>query len=498
LISNYIAGVKEIMGVMYQECPVFEDTCCIGDDPILLAEISSFFNEIGHYFPVMDEPRLTREDASNEVIRRNNALAIIKPNTIIYADVSEESKREFSSRIPKEKIIELNNRDEVNGKLSYKKTHPDEILHWGRERIAIGLLQAKQTGKRLKIDLEESPSIFKLEGTSGNLVICEERKDIAPVIAANYAYSIGAGLSIIPEMPSELVNEINEEFYTIYSEDRWEPIEQRIKDLRGKLRSLIGEVDIGLAGSLTFITGGIPWGFAFCQVPTTHIFAYPDMGIHLANGIGTEQKNVQGTRVSLLIEPGNLIDSEIDEIRKNLVENGGFVRTVHGKGAKVSEVTRLIELYPYDLLVISTHADEVSGERITFKFEDRNGLEREFIEDRGLGFGLDPKTDKVLITEFFRPLAVDGISWDDPENKKLIGAGLVFEDFIHTRQKDVGLLKIVARENLRHVKGCIALRMADHNYIPSPHSIADTNTNVLIYVTPHPPLPLKGGGLGRG
>jgi hypothetical protein len=24
------------------------------------------------------------------------------------------------------------------------------------------------------------------------------------------------------------------------------------------------------------------------------------------------------------------------------------------------------------------------------------------------------------------------------------------------------------------------------------------NTNVLIYFTPHPPLPLKGGGLGRG
>ncbi len=24
------------------------------------------------------------------------------------------------------------------------------------------------------------------------------------------------------------------------------------------------------------------------------------------------------------------------------------------------------------------------------------------------------------------------------------------------------------------------------------------NTNVLIYVTPHRPLPLKGGGLGRG
>ena len=24
------------------------------------------------------------------------------------------------------------------------------------------------------------------------------------------------------------------------------------------------------------------------------------------------------------------------------------------------------------------------------------------------------------------------------------------------------------------------------------------NTNTLIYFTPHPPLPLKGGGLGRG
>jgi hypothetical protein len=26
----------------------------------------------------------------------------------------------------------------------------------------------------------------------------------------------------------------------------------------------------------------------------------------------------------------------------------------------------------------------------------------------------------------------------------------------------------------------------------------ETNTNVLIYVTSHPSLPLKGGGLGRG
>jgi hypothetical protein len=26
----------------------------------------------------------------------------------------------------------------------------------------------------------------------------------------------------------------------------------------------------------------------------------------------------------------------------------------------------------------------------------------------------------------------------------------------------------------------------------------ETNTNELIFFTPHPPLPLKGGGLGRG
>jgi hypothetical protein len=31
-----------------------------------------------------------------------------------------------------------------------------------------------------------------------------------------------------------------------------------------------------------------------------------------------------------------------------------------------------------------------------------------------------------------------------------------------------------------------------------PYNYGPINTKVLIYVTPHPPLPLKGGGLGRG
>lgn len=113
---------------MNQECPSFERACCIGDDPILTGEISSLYNKGKHYFSVMDEPRLQREDAQNEVIRRNNSIARTRPELIIYAGLSEGSKREFSSGLRGKLVLEVNSSEEIDSRLSSRVCFPTEVL----------------------------------------------------------------------------------------------------------------------------------------------------------------------------------------------------------------------------------------------------------------------------------------------------------------------------------------------------------------------------------
>ena len=128
---------------MNQECPSFERACCIGDDPILTGEILSLYNKGKHYFSVMDEPRLERDDAENEVIRRNNSIARTRPELIIYAGLSEGSKREFSSRLPGNLVLEVNRTEEIDSKLPSRVCFPTEVLHWGTMKSSPGYSQRK-------------------------------------------------------------------------------------------------------------------------------------------------------------------------------------------------------------------------------------------------------------------------------------------------------------------------------------------------------------------
>ncbi len=66
---------------------------------------------------------------------------------------------------------------------------------------------------------------------------------------------------------------------------------------------------------------------------------------------------------------------------------------------------------PFDIIVISTHAGDVAGERITYDFVDSEGIRRHLIIDHAIGFGYDPQTDKVLVQQFDRFHELDGVLW---------------------------------------------------------------------------------------
>jgi hypothetical protein len=55
-------------------------------------------------------------------------------------------------------------------------------------------------------------------------------------------------------------------------------------------------------GSITFITGGLPLGFSVPEVPSTHLFKYPDLGIAMINGFAAEQSDRPGIWFVALVD----------------------------------------------------------------------------------------------------------------------------------------------------------------------------------------------------
>jgi hypothetical protein len=462
---------------MNSRAPLFERFCCIGDDPILVAEISSLFNKASHYFSVINAPVLRDLDTDNDVIRVTNALSIMQPDIVIYAGLTEKVKQKFSSRIPLKKILEVNNIDEIDVKLKSRTKNNQDMLHWGRDHLGLGLFWAKHSSKRLRIDMEESPLSDILDMERDVLVVYEEQNIISDIIAANYAYSIGAWLRPIKPTSQELISDIHEEFYSIYSEGNNKSVSESIKVLRERLRNLSGEINFRGVKCATFFTSGLPWGYAFNEVPSTHIFTNQNIiGVYLVSAIASEK---QGIKVCLLIDPGKFEHAEIKMIRELLVKRNVFVRVLEDKTATCHNVDLNIVLYPYDLLIISTHAGDVEGMRVTYKFTDSCGNDREFVIDEGVGFAFKPKSDKIKVTNFMRFVSLDGVLWSDSKGKKQINAGYALQDFINFRTSDEKRIRTIKKEETNRVQNSMALKMSDGNLLIMLHSIGYRTSPII-------------------
>jgi hypothetical protein len=462
---------------MTHDIPRIEDEILVTDDPILAAEASSLKIRRGYYFAVLDRPRMGRPDKESEIIRRTNTIARIKPARVLLFNLEAEAKEGFERRIPKSSLIEINHLSDID-ELVTTRQKPKRDLLWGSNNLAIGLLKAKYTKSRLKITEQESP----MENTVSkgrHLVVLEDRGDITSVIAANYAFSINATLVVIPTVAEEDVENIMDSFYNVYSEETDEPVAERIESLRGRIRQLAPEIDMSNYECITFITNGLPWGFVYPAIPNTHISIYPDMGLALANAIVAEQENQPAIRVSLLIDPGDPTTSETASVRKYLASRGSYVRCLCDKRAAVYSVSLHVEAFPYDLLLISTHAGEIPGRRLTYHFTDKEGIERKLVIDSAVGFGSEPGSDMVNVTEFMRFFSLNDIRWDDPEKKKKLYIGSAITDFTELMRNDDPELQLLTATEIRRVKGSMSLKMYDHYYIPVFHSIADHNTPII-------------------
>lgn len=455
-------------------CPTLSRISVVADDPHLAAALSCALAERGTYLPVMDGPRLTRVDRDAEIVRRNNALARVRAKATFLAGLPVESQAAMIAHLPKDHALVVTWQDVAPLAVSdaIRNAPP---LEWGNDRLGLGVLTAINERRLLKFTDAPSPRAA-IPSRSGHLVICEAGHALTEVIAANYAYSLGAGLHIIDETNDDECDQLIEAYYGIDEPGKNAMLER--ERLKQRLRELVGGAPVPQGGSLSFITKKLPFGAAYPEVPSTHLFAYPDLGIAVVNGFAAEQSGTRGTNVAVLVDPEKVQAPEIDAAAKLLPERGILVRAYRGNGATVRAVTDMANLFPYDLLLFATHCGDASGYRETYEFRDSEGNDRRLVVDIALGVGEtdDPEILSVVIYQRF--VSLDGVDWTDPVAKAKLHVGPAILDF--TEMNKAGRMKPVHQETIARVHGSAAMMMADNNYLLMSTMLAAGGSPIVI------------------
>lgn len=464
-MSDWYQGKPEIHGFF----------ACITGNLEIAAKISALFSPENFYFPVIDPPRVKRPDASNEAIRRLNLLAQLHPKRIIFGNLSTEEKLSLVGGIPLAKIDNVETAEEldalikaISGELDIKG-----VIECREDQVVLGLLLAKYEKKFIEIK-SDAPDVdekaIKSYSSGDHLVVLDDLSGINQVIAANYAFMLNGRIKILPNSPEE---ENLSAFEDIMDRDnpndtrRGKRAERSLMSQQYKLdkKISIGEIEEKF---VTFITSGFPYGYFFPEVPSTHLFSNPDLGLSVLKGLMAAYRP---TNTALTIDPGHFKNSEIQEVNNALAKLGTHVKTLIDSEATVYKLGISIETYPYDLLFICSHAGQTDGQEFTIEISDNEGKPHTLVVEVADGFGLTGEgtgdSSIVEVKSHYGFVSMDGYDWSNPDRPKTKG---VVENFMNNT--DRSKWKIISRRDVPVVKRAVVLEMKDGNFIPMMHNLA--------------------------
>jgi hypothetical protein len=457
------------------KCPPFSNTFVFADDAKLAAQLCCTLSVPGLYLPVCDGPRMQRPDRQLEVLRRHNAMGRARANIAFMAGLSDEAFDALRQSLTSRRDVTCRR---ITSSAEIKDSRDRGTLHWGRDRIGVGLLKALRTEQNLAF--EDRPSSDEWIASKGkHMVVCEEGEDLAQVIAANYAFALDAGLFLIPKVDEDLAKDLLEGFYKLYDHDSGFAPAQAQAQLSQELLALCGSLPIPEEGSITFI-GKLPFGFAYPEYPCTHLFEYPDLGCAVINGFAAEQPRTPGIGVVVLVDPGTTPAPEIEAVINLLEPRRAFIRVYQDRAANVRDVSDVMEHFPYDLLIISTHCGDSSGYRWTYEFTDSEGLPRTLVVDLAVGFARTDDPEKLRVGQYMRFISLDGVDWTDRAAKAQMYVGKAMTDFMDRDRDPATELKPVKKDTVARVIGSAAMKMADSNLLFAQHTMAGVGTPIVI------------------
>ena len=280
----------------------------------LAAQLSSYFNDPGVYFPIFQFPDLDRpheeapskDDYYTQIIGKraatwiNNSLVRIQPDSIILLGLSDASASYLRAILPSEKLVVVKSENELLA-LPFASGKPEPLTCRPSQAVE-GLLRAKSQGVPLAFSdhAAELPH-QKLDGKSG-LILLENTFDIGEVAIINFAVSIDADVAIVPEVKREGLQSLPRQLQT-WAKDRSSPA---LRETRKKITDRIKGLDFTKYQFATFFTVGLPYGLILKNIiPFTHVPNGPYCGVFIADSI------IEATNAPM--EIGNALLFAIDE-----------------------------------------------------------------------------------------------------------------------------------------------------------------------------------------
>jgi len=302
---------------------------------------------------------------------------------------------------------------------------------------------------------------------------------LSSVIAANYAFCTKATIQFLPPRSIQDVDEIYDDFFKTHFQRGTERGQKARQSLDDHLKQF--NVEVKLSGKeklLTFVTHGVPYGYFFPEIPSTHLISGARLGCCIFDGIFAAITPVR-TKAAVIIDPGFFNPSETGILEASLRKSGAFVKTVSGSEAKVYSVRNYIQFFPYDFLHICSHGSEMKGRRLTIRFLDRRNAPHEIVLDEAVSLGATGKGkgEKELfqVDQIHSYVAIDGVDWMDEKKKEIIKDG-AFQDFLKIPRER---LEIVSVSDVDYVKHCNAIKLSDDWCPLGFHSIASGNSPII-------------------
>jgi hypothetical protein len=457
------------------QVPSFETVALVTDDDALAARASSLFRRRGRYFSVLDGPRMSTQDADNEAVRRHNALVMTGARQILMGGLPSAAITVMQSGWKSCTVCD--DYEDLVKALRGIVRRPPNALRWGRENLGVGLYVARMQGKELCTDLASSPEQTVVEAGTHLLVACERGDAFAEVVASNLAFASGASFALFPELPEDKREDWLEELYALGDGGN---VTGQFNDLAQRARAWLGPLAFARHKTVLFVTAGFPWGISVPEKATSHMYRYPDFGRAVVEGLWASQSAARSSRTALLIDPHTVNGSEIPEINLALRRNGTLIRAATGSAATSTKVQFLLDLLPFDIIVLSSHAGDVPGERITYEYPDADGRQRRLTVDRALGWGYDRVEDKVQVTEYFRFHALDGVDWRDRAAKAALPVGSAITSWIASGGAADREENIIKREPIPRVIGSMAIQLHGGPWLFASHGFAPEAAPLIV------------------
>jgi len=348
------------------------------------------------------------------------------------------------------------------------------VLLWGRDRIGVGLLKALRSGQILEFEDRPSPYDW-VASPSKHLVVCEQGEDLAEVIAANYAHALDAGLFLIPPIARQEADDILEVFYSCGERPDLAPADAQA-GLVQELLNRCGSLPIPEGGTLTFI-GQLPYGFAYPEYPSTHLFHYPDLGCAVSPPSNLRSPARVSSCWSTPARRPRPRSRQLLSYSNHVAHSSGFIKTRARRSVRSrrwSNTSRTTSSF------LQRHCGDSSGYRRTYKYIDSEGIDRTMVIDLAVGFEATDDPDMLKVGHYFRFVSLDGIDSTDRQAKSRHYIGQAVHDFNRLMDDGPSQLEPTTNHLIERVIGSAAMMMADSNMLFAQHTIANMVTPIVV------------------